>query len=584
MINVLHLSDLHISHDSEALEYSILKNKIIASIKKNFNNGKIDIVAVTGDIIDKGSVDSFKEATAFFKELSDELSIPNSAFYFVAGNHDANRDPNMETVINAIINEKKQLFYNFSKFDNTFRRAYLARYEDFINFASSINPITSGHSEGGGVDDSFDVIEIVARGDKVRLILLNSSICTFGNDYQKIGISKHQLDRLATKCKVSKFKPDITLALLHHPLDWFLPSEKKQLVDYFSDSSLLGVDVVLHGHTHDGKVSGSFDIDSSIVYLVSGIGYDRTTNGSEEALKTSYRIAFYSFDVEHKKICGKLLKSNRKLDFKPDTSAYSDVDNDGVFELYYKNRYDGQEKINGSTAQDSVHIPLPLEQKMELDQDIVRYLGNVIENKYRLQSHLASDFVSNVSEFKEKKRQLKLPRTNLNTHEKGKLNSLKREYFKAFLKLVCISTISFLFPDENAENIRTHFRIYEKSDKTHRTFVSSLDNGDDMHAISWSNGKNLIYHSYKNGRSLVNSENPDLSYNTQGEWTDFITIPLHEYTRSNQIPKLSFGISVKGDSITSAKILKLLSFVRIECLLQDILRPCENTYDYKKLL
>ena len=577
MINVLHLSDLHIANDSNTLEYSILKEKIVNGVKENIKSGKIDIVAVTGDIIDRGSTESFPAAKSIFEYISEELAIPMKNFYFVAGNHDADRDQNLEIIATTAITSGKNIFSTSSSF-KAFKRTYLTRYDEFAKFVSSINKISDDYTA-----HSFDIHEITTdSGTKARLLLLNSSICTFGKDYQKTGISKYQLDNLANKCKKSEFNPDITIALLHHPLEWFVPSETDLITEYLSNKSKLNADIVLHGHIHDGKVYGAFGIDSAITYLVSGIGYDRTSTSSAKPPKQSYRMAFYSFDPAESKLSGKLLKTNKSWDFKPDTEYYSNVTNDGDFELTYGLK--SNRKKNCSKKQDVLHIKIPLNYRVDLSQDTLRYLQDIIDAKYRLQSQLSSELSVTADEYGKEKKQLKLPRGKHTSHQTSQVNSLKRKHFRAFLKLVCLNTITFLFPDINPEDVRTHFRIYDKSSKRHKTFISSLDSGEDMQAIEWSNGKNLIYHSYKEGRSLINSKNDKLAYNTNGVWKDFITVPLYEYSRAQSIPKLSFGISIKGNTDKSSQILELLSFLRIEYLIQDILKPCEEIYDYKNIL
>ena len=90
--NILHITDLHIKDpesQSEKLRSGFYKDYLL-SLQKIISKTveKIDIIACTGDIIDKAKTSNFSHASIIFEELKHLFKIPANNIFICPGNHD----------------------------------------------------------------------------------------------------------------------------------------------------------------------------------------------------------------------------------------------------------------------------------------------------------------------------------------------------------------------------------------------------------------------------------------------------------------------------------------------------------------
>ena len=99
-LTILHLSDLHI--DGQAAYPEILKN-LLVHIKEEIatTREKTLVVAVTGDIIDKGNKAAIDNAKKFFEDLKKTLGNKVAGIVLVPGNHDIFRSNSCKFIIPA---------------------------------------------------------------------------------------------------------------------------------------------------------------------------------------------------------------------------------------------------------------------------------------------------------------------------------------------------------------------------------------------------------------------------------------------------------------------------------------------------
>ena len=188
-IRIAHLSDIHMPATFDPNFYSLI-SKLNNAIKEYISTyGEIDIAVVTGDIVDKGAIDSYKtNAPRFFSEIG-KNAIPSERFIFAAGNHDASRN---QTVKKLVADAKATPFSTIENIDH-FDQVYESRYKPFVTFVNDFSK--------SNIAKSYYVKTAVIRGLTIRFIVLNSSVCTYGLDYGKTGVSRYQLDSLVEQAR-----------------------------------------------------------------------------------------------------------------------------------------------------------------------------------------------------------------------------------------------------------------------------------------------------------------------------------------------------------------------------------------------
>lgn len=94
-LTILHLSDLHIKGANETLPEVLIR--LLEDVKEQIIHisNKTLVVAVTGDIIDRGNngkPDAIENAKKFFNELRNVLGEKVAGIVITPGNHDKFRD------------------------------------------------------------------------------------------------------------------------------------------------------------------------------------------------------------------------------------------------------------------------------------------------------------------------------------------------------------------------------------------------------------------------------------------------------------------------------------------------------------
>lgn len=533
-VNVLHFSDMHLKFDSEVEFDSFLQNMRECISKFNI---PIHLITITGDLVDKGNVQDFSQfCERFITPISQDIKCPKNHIFCVPGNHDAQRDNSILGLRKAYeADNSTGLCFYIPKADI---RKILTRFDDF----SSIHEIL--HPEKQKMK-SYGVDLLTIADINIALIRINSAIYSHDqDDYQKLGVSKFQLDDLVRQYKAitASNKIDLSIALMHHPDDWLRTDEREQLWHYFTTKGKLPVDVIFHGHTHESKIAGKIDLDSFILSLVTGTTYE--FGDKKKSGFTACRFAVYQIDLEQKEIQGNLYITNNNGKFVPDTSSYNSVNIDGSFCIPYNQQAFKKTK--------SVSFPIPINNHINICDKHVEILDEMIGRMWEFEKacrrHIDAFSMVPKEEF-----------------EKDNTPIIK-DWFMS----IASSARTCLFSKCELDDVRVHFRVYNKNVRAHIHFCATIGE-QQLTPIAWNSSNNLIFHAFEQKRSLVKSSNPGAFFDTNGEWDDFLTVPVFDKYHGNEIPKYSFGISIKGNNKELlSKKLELLSFMRIESLIDSI--------------
>lgn len=308
-IKILHLSDLHIS-SSEDNNYQLLRKNIIKYIEDH--KIKVDIIAFTGDVINRNDKAAFSQAMEFFNELLATCELTVDRLLIVPGNHDMDRNENIERLLDTEEIKSDQ----YLKTGWKYLRMRMDAYTEFME--------QLGIAKEDNLKYGFGVKVIKIENKTICFNLLNSAWSNKGNnDYRNLVIGKWQLEH--NRNDIAKVEDrDITITMLHHPLSWFTDEEAEMLRDYMCHEDKLKSHILLHGHIHDSKTQAENTPGGGFVSLITGIGYPRLEERKAGQPKIcECRFSVYDIDVDNQTIDNFCLTSTTAGNFVPDTTLYN---------------------------------------------------------------------------------------------------------------------------------------------------------------------------------------------------------------------------------------------------------------------
>jgi len=639
--SIIHLSDLHINNNKKLQE---IYTNLIKDCKKQQEELALKniLIVITGDIVNKGSLEAFeRNAQIFIDTLNIELGLSLQGFspniLLIPGNHDIQRDIYVKTILYAINNNENS---NELKIDDSF---YSKRWNfvkaPFDNFSKFYKQKID--SNIGETECTYGINAFIFDDCHVCFIRINTSwACTGDQDKSSLRIGKWQLEQLneqliskRKELNISEF--DLTVATMHHPITWLNEDEQTVLREYLSSEQKFNTNILLHGHVHKGEVGHVFNIDSSLLTLVTGIGWDASDKDFYD--KKTCRYSIYKFDLTNNYVDIWMRITNDKSIFIQDNGIYNNL-KDGHFKCSIKMNMFGSDNYIGlpSVFPEKIY-PINIKKEMleaikensalliqfktkliqEVQAQSPKFFNSIIEKNYfsiKLNKKDTYDLKrkkvvaafkknilncgSDINDFIASGNTLE----TLKDRKEGEIYSdielkvLAYEIiiyeFLMYLKKICTHTHKVIFSQKLEEEsiepvIRTHFRIADKVAKSYKKIVAQCGINksyiDDMSDICWENGS-MIYHVIEKGCSLVKSANPQHAHQkskNDNKWIDYITIPIKEFTfycenSRKQLPWLTMGISIADEKYV--KSLYALNYLEVENCLEDCLKLFSNEY------
>lgn len=250
MIQIIHLSDFHLNERNLNDWKSFVRKPFINKIKQQNIDFERTIIVCTGDLIDKGNLNFDKSMSSFdlFKEevidfICNELQVPINRFFIVPGNHDMVRN-----------NDSKKI-----------EAGNKEHYKTYDNILSSVIDILDNNDREGvrrnvpfsefeektynGIDrfSTFfgSAFKCQIGHEIIGISCLNSAWrCYDDNDRNYLILGEEQLKQCTEYIKDSSIK----VAVMHHPIDWFV-LEKNIISGHINAD----YDILLVGHVHEAQ-------------------------------------------------------------------------------------------------------------------------------------------------------------------------------------------------------------------------------------------------------------------------------------------------------------------------------------------
>ncbi len=260
-MNILHFSDVHLKKDNaEEIERicraMILDAKEIASEK----NIPIDFVCFSGDMIQSGDDAIEREGQwelaeeKVIKPLLDALKLDKSRFIFTPGNHEVEKSKVDKYLEKGLICESQQQIEELYK---DFDEKYAARMGAFYSIARKWHTDAFWGKIGYALQRKI--------GDRVVGFACVDSAWRstgIGNaEKGKIFVSSNQIAELYDYIN----EADIKICIIHHPVDWLLDFEKKDV-----EKQLRKFDLVLSGHVHEESDKQIRQKKYNTIYITAG--------------------------------------------------------------------------------------------------------------------------------------------------------------------------------------------------------------------------------------------------------------------------------------------------------------------------
>jgi len=244
-ITLLHLSDPQFgeSHRFGTREtFDTLYRRLVDDLQRLENRYELlpDMVIVTGDLTNKGRDREFEEAFHFLERIEQSLKLPRERIVIIPGNHDINR------------NRCEEYFEECEEFEETPSLPYWKKWQPwekmFREFYLECPDITFAKEE------YWTLFEI--EDQRVVIAGLNSTVADSHRKDDHYGyLGEEQLHWFEMKLKNARYDGWLRIGAIHHNPISKNREDKSSLDDRDDFVARLGkhLNVILHGHTHDGK-------------------------------------------------------------------------------------------------------------------------------------------------------------------------------------------------------------------------------------------------------------------------------------------------------------------------------------------
>lgn len=320
-MRIVHLSDIHLSEDNYPEFKNNYRDALIADLK--FYNAQIpiDLIVITGDLVDKGGHSLFKIngfedfsspydifAKAFIEPISIQVGISFDKFLFIPGNHDVDERGILLWDENEII--KNIGAHNIGKYLNENQDfKHNSRIKKFKDFEFEFHKETPNYEFSP--NQSTFVFE--EKGLKVGFILVNDSwrckSIKLEKETGKFFFGEQQLHDSVEY--LNSVNTDLNICLFHHSVDDY--EECKEVEGILNRKK---IELFLYGHFHNTK--------TNILYTPNGncLGFrSRAALFKPEGKDSEYHVGYQILDLDL--IAYKITEVHyRKYNYKPDSKKF----------------------------------------------------------------------------------------------------------------------------------------------------------------------------------------------------------------------------------------------------------------------
>ncbi len=255
----LHVSDFHLS-DKGPYSQEVILRSLVSSVKHFREEGHVpDLIFATGDIAQNGKAKEYESATKFFDDLLDAAGLNRDRLFIVPGNHDVDRKSGKFLLRTLDTKEDADEYFEPDTPIPHLTQKFHAFSEWYNHYFKTIRSFPT--------NTTCSSVEIITINKcRIAILPLNSALfCIDDHDHEKLFIGRLCLDESKKQLEAA----DLTVALIHHPLDWLNPVERSNIKDALGKS----VDLLLQGHYHETETESIVSANSGYLKLAAGAAY-----------------------------------------------------------------------------------------------------------------------------------------------------------------------------------------------------------------------------------------------------------------------------------------------------------------------
>lgn len=261
-IRILHLSDFHFAErrgwDQDPVVAALARD--VAALRRQ---GTIDLVAITGDLADRGAAAEYERARRWLEgALLPAAGVSVERLAIVPGNHDVDRGA-VNRMVQAL---QRDLLRGESEdaiaevlADPAQRAAILSRHAAFDRFVEAL-----GAPRGEGAPWWSKTFEL--QGQRVHVAGLDTAwVSSNDEDKGRLLVSRYQAHAALRDVE----RADVAIALMHHPWDDLAEFDAREV----REAVLRRCRLVLRGHLHQAEGRAIHRPDLAALELACGACY-----------------------------------------------------------------------------------------------------------------------------------------------------------------------------------------------------------------------------------------------------------------------------------------------------------------------
>ena len=283
MIALLHLSDIHVRATTNAITARV--DAVAATLRSEALTPQACFIVLSGDVAFSGLPAEYRLAKDFLAALKQRLKSDHPSARLeclvVPGNHDCDFHRPTEMRDFAIGNLPKG---NALEFSGEIVDSCLSVQEHFFDFITDL----TGQSREGPAR-LYDEHRYEIAGHEIEFHLYNTAWLSRrheapGKLFFPVSLASDRSDRHLPPGPAA-----VTIALLHHPLNWFDPTNARKFRAYLERTC----DIVLTGHEHiPSRSKRATDIGAEVAYVEGAV-----LQAAEGGSATGFNVAWLDIDT-----------------------------------------------------------------------------------------------------------------------------------------------------------------------------------------------------------------------------------------------------------------------------------------------